>query len=60
MATWLTWSGVSILVAVLTAIVIGSIFTMYRIEALTLAFGAGMGFSAATPRVLRAIGRRLR
>jgi hypothetical protein len=55
MATWLSWSALSIAVAVGSAIALSLVWP--HLEAAALAFGAGMAWSAATPRVIGKLGR---
>ncbi len=56
--TWLSWVALSILVAV--PVSIGANVVFPNIEAGVILFGAGMGYSAATPWVLRRLGRLVR
>jgi hypothetical protein len=58
MAAWLTWSAISIVVAVATAVIVA--IALPNLEAAVVTFGIGMGWSAATPRILRWSSRRLR
>ena len=55
---WLTWSGISIVVAVAAAVIAG--IALPNLEAAIVTFGLGMAYSAATPRILRIASRRLR
>jgi hypothetical protein len=57
MAAWLTWSAVSIVVAVAAAVIVA--IALPNLEAAVVTFGIGMAYSAATPKLLRAIWRRL-
>jgi hypothetical protein len=57
MAAWLTWASLSIVVAVLTALAVA--IALPYLEAAVVTFGLGMAYSAATPRLLRAIWHRL-
>ena len=56
-AAWLTWAAVAICAAVLTPIALDVVMPPY--EAAVMTFGAGVAFSAMTPRLLRWIGRRV-
>ncbi len=58
-AAWLAWVGVSIAAAMVGAYGL-ALVGFVGVELAVMAFGWGMAWSAATPRVLRAIGRRLR
>ena len=60
MATWLTWSALSLVAAVVTGIAAGGLLPRLTIEACVLAFAVGMAWSAATPRILRHVSRRVR
>jgi hypothetical protein len=59
MATWLTWSGVSTVVGVVAAYAVGAVIQT-SIETGIVLFAIGCMWSAATPKVLRIISRRLR
>ncbi len=58
MAAWLTWSSISIVVAVAAAVIVA--IALPSLEAAVVTFGIGMAWSAATPRILRRASRRLR
>ncbi len=58
MAAWLTWSAISIVVAVAAALL--AAIALPNLEAAVVTFGIGMGYSAMTPRILRWASRRLR
>jgi hypothetical protein len=51
--TWLTWSALSIVVAVGGAYLVAA--ALRSVEASIVTFALGMAWSAATPRVLRRI-----
>jgi hypothetical protein len=59
-AAWLTWTAISLVVAVAAALVVGELTKPAFLEGLTITFAAGMGWSAATPKVIRWADRRLR
>lgn len=55
---WLAWGGVSVIVAYAAALAVGFLLPNY--ETSIVLFGVGCAWSASTPAVIRAIGRRLR
>ena len=58
-AAWLTWVAVSIIAALAGAYVL-ALVGLVGIELAVAAFAWGMAWSAATPQILRATGRRVR
>ncbi len=58
-AAWLAWVGVSVAAAMASAYAL-ALVGFVGVELGIMAFGFGMAWSAATPRLLRAIWRWLR
>ena len=58
-AAWLAWVAVSIVAALGGAYAL-ALAGLVGVELAVAAFAWGMAWSAATPRILRAIGRQLR
>lgn len=57
-AAWLYWSALSVVVAAVCTVAVAMVLP--NLEAAAITFGLGMAWSAATPVLLRAIGRRIR
>ena len=54
-SAWLAWTAVSIVVGTVSSIALSLLWP--HLETAVLTFGLGVGWSAATPRILRALGR---
>ncbi len=58
-ASWLAWAGVTVVAAMAGAYLL-ALVGFIGVELAVMGFGFGMTWGAATPKLLRVIGRRLR